>query len=353
MYKWFALFCFLPAIAHARYYPAKGPFPMRTQHPVYLQMVQLTPAKAEVLPTGNFEVRVDSSYSNLYERVNAINLDMELWYLNWVATYGLLPNLEVGLELPLIHFGTGFLDSFIQNYHNAFGFPNGGRDQVQNGLFTYRITRRGNVVYQVPSAVAVGLSDISLFGKYQFLDETDVRPAFASRLVLKFPTGNSVDGLGSGNVGVGVGLAAQKSYKRLHGYVNLNYLADLGNDSLAGLMKKHAFDFALAGEVSISKKVAAIVQLSGGTARLKGLGLTEWESMPLDFVVGARGEMKNFFWQAAFSEDLRAIGPSVDFTVLMSVGMRFPLPGQLYQGDFWGSVKKEYLPRRFVPPQIL
>src|SRR3989344_3325632 len=152
MYKWFALFCFLPAIAHARYYPAKGPFPMRTQHPVYLQMVQLTPAKAEVLPTGNFEVRVDSSYSNLYERqtdgVNAINLDMELWYLNWVATYGLLPNLEVGLELPLIHFGTGFLDSFIQNYHNAFGFPNGGRDQVQNGLFTYRITRRWNGEWQ-------------------------------------------------------------------------------------------------------------------------------------------------------------------------------------------------------------
>ena len=49
-------------------------------------------------------------------------------------------------------------------------------------------------------------------------------------------------------MGVGVGLAAQKSYRRLHGFVNLNYLADMGNDSLAGLMKKHAFDFTLAGD---------------------------------------------------------------------------------------------------------
>lgn len=104
------------------------------------------------------------------------------------------------------------------------------------------------------------------------------------------------------------------------------------------------FNFTVTSEYSFSKRVSAVVQLDGGTPRLKGTGLEEWDGVPLDWVMGVRGDVpvgrfaSPFFWQAALSEDLRAVGPSVDVSFWFSVGVRFPTGHQQkYQGDFFAS----------------
>ena len=48
-----------------------------------------------------------------------------------------------------------------------------------------------------------------------------------------------------------------------------------------------------------------------------------WDGAPLDLIVGVRGTEDPIFWQVAFSEDVRAVGPSVDFTAFVSLGLRF------------------------------
>ncbi len=329
-FYWIFLFLGLPCVALAQ----QGPFPIRTQHPIYLQTVTILPARAEVLAPGEMEWRIDSAYSNLYEREtggNDINLDMELWRVAWVAQYGFAPDWEVGLEIPTLHFEGGFLDGFIQDFHDAFGFPNGGRESVANGTFNYRVTRNG-LTYTVGSQ-ALDIGDLTLTLKNQLLAEEEGLPGLAWIFAFKFPSGDADAGLGSGNPGFGLGAALEKSYRRLHGYLNLNFLIDGGNDSIENLTYKEFFDFSLAGEFSFSKKVSALVQFVGGTPRLKGTNLETWDGVPLDFIVGARGSVGKFFWQAAFSEDIRAVGPSVDFTTWISVGYRFGTT-QLYQGDF-------------------
>jgi len=308
----------------------QGPFPIRTQQPIYLQTVTILPSRAKVLPTGALELRVDSAYSNLYEReTNAtydINLDMELWRLAYVVNYGFAPNWEVGLEIPTLHFDGGFLDGFIQDYHNTFGFPNGGRNLVANGTFNHTISRNGQPIYSVGSQ-SLGVGDLTLNLKNQILEEGDLMPALGLTFAMKFPSGDADLGLGSGNVGFGLGTAFEKSWRRLHGYLNLNYLVDGGNERLGDLMVNEMFDFSLAGEVSFSKKVSGLVQLVGGTPRLKGTGLETWDGVPLDLILGARGNEGKFFWQAAFSEDVRAVGPSVDFTAWISTGIHFGAGG--------------------------
>ncbi|MDO8528026.1 MAG: DUF3187 family protein [Deltaproteobacteria bacterium] len=322
----------LPAVAHANFYTPQGPLTLRTQNPVYLQTITLLPARAEVLPKGVLELRVDSAYSNIFEKESTPafgeNLDMELWRLGWVATYGVLPNMEVGIEVPLLHFDGGFLDSFIQNYHDFFGFPNGGRDQVADDVYNYRVTRGGGLLYNAGSQ-KINLGDITLFSKHQLLHEGELVPGLSWRFGFKIPSGDSEGGLGSGNAGFGFGVAMEKSYRRLHGYLNTNYLVDGGNNAFLNLMETPFFDYTLAGEYSFSEHTAAIVQLTGGTPRLKGTGLQTWDGIPMDFVIGVRGDncfgrfAKPFFWQVGFSEDILADGPSVDFSVLFSVGIRF------------------------------
>lgn len=333
--------------AHAKDWSTQGPFEIRTQNPVYLQTVTLTPGRATTVGFGVLDIRVDSAFSNLYERDSSLtadeNLDMELWRLNFVGTYGFAPDFEGGIEVPLLHFGGGFLDGFVQDYHRFFGFPNGGRDQVANGIFNYRVSKNGRTVYQV-SSENIGLGDISLFLKHQLVTEETYMPTVAWRFIFKLPTGDSVDGLGSGSPGFGVGVALEKSYKRIHGYLNTNYLVDGGNNKLGDLMSSALFDFSLAGEFSFSKRVSGIVQLVGGTPRLKNLGIETWDDVPLDLIVGVRGDqpwgkpLNPFYWQVAFSEDVLAVGPSVDFTAWISVGFRFQAHHpDVYKGDFFAQ----------------
>lgn len=346
MNKILILFCALWAFsAQAREWSTQGPFTIRTQNPLYLQTVNLDPARATTLRPGELEIRVDSAYSNLYEREISLtadeNLDMELWRINFVATYGFFPDFEGGMEIPLLHFGGGFLDAFVQKFHDFFGFPNGGREQVANGVFRYQISRNGNVIYN-PGPQTVGLGDISFFLKQNLLEETARLPALAWRFIFKVPSGNGGGGLGDGSPGFGFGLALEKSYKRIHGYLNTNYLVDGGNSRLPNLMNSAVFDFSAAVEYSFSRRVSGIVQIVGGTPRLQGLDMTTWNGKPLDFIFGVRGDppwgkpFRPFFWQVAFSEDILADGPSVDFTAWISVGFRFQAhKPDVYRGDFF------------------
>lgn len=336
MIRWLFLFILFPSLLFAKDFSTQGPFALRTQHPIYLQTINLAPSRAKSLSTGVFELRLDHAYSNLYERDtnanNDINLNMELERLGIVANYGFFPSMELGIEVPLIRFNGGFLDSFIQDFHHFFGVPNGGREFVSNGLYTYQINS-GALQYALPHQ-EMNLGDITLSMKKQFTVEGEALPVFAFRFAFKLPTGDSHKAMGSGNPGAGFGFAIEKSKNRFHGYLNLDYLFEAGNDALENLMHNAAFHFSFAGEFSFSRTVSAIVQFDGGTPRLQGTGLEEWDGAPLDFIVGVAGDVKKFFWQVAFSEDIRAVGPSVDFTFFTTVGIRFPMGRGLYKGDY-------------------
>ena len=343
-------FCFLifSAPLWAKTYPAQGPLTVRTQNPVYLQTANLDPVRALTLPDGVLEMQVNSAYSNMYEydfnKTYNLNMDMELWRVDWLFTYGLLPGMDVGLDLPFLHMNGGFMDAFIQDYHHFFGFPNGGRNFIPNGIFNDRLSENGSPKYLV-GPQDLNLGDITVFIKNLVTDEGEKMPAVAWRFGFKIPTGDQRKGMGSGNPGFGFGLAAEKSIQRVHGYLNLNYLEDGGNNALSGLMNMEYFDFSLAGEYSFSNHVGGILQLTGGTPRLKGTGMVTWDGVPMDFIVGVRGDelwgrfADPFFWQVGFSEDILSEGPSVDFTVYLSVGVRFDTKHrEFYKGDMWGKL---------------
>ena len=205
----FAFFSFSPLIL-AKDYSGFGPFELRVQNPLYLQSLSLKPRRAKTLDVGVLELRADYAHSNLFENEqqgnNIVNLDMELIRTSLHAHYAWFENFELGIEIPFYHFGGGFLDSFIDSYHTSFGFPRGGRNLVANDTFAYQVQKNGRLLIDT-SSESFGLGDITLHSKHQVLDQSSKPINLAWFFDLKLPTGDRGEGLGSGNLGFGLGLA--------------------------------------------------------------------------------------------------------------------------------------------------
>lgn len=338
----------VPSWAEARDWHGFGPISVRTQNPVYLQNLGLTPQRAEVLPEGTIEARIDSAYTNIFERAGSagafLDLDMEYWRLAPWVKYGVRDDLEVGIEVPLVNFSGGFLDGFIQRFHHFFHLPNGGRETVPNGRFSYRFAAGGQTRFDFPST-ELGLGDITLHFKHQVTGEEKDLPAMAIFADIKFPTGKASRGWGSGLPDFGIGFAVEANYRRLHGYFNGMYVAVGGSDQVSGYMRNAMFAFMVSGELNLLPSWSLIVQLNGSTPLFEGTGIDDWDGVPLDLVVGFRGEEKkllggqDFIWQVGFAEDVTCRGPSPDFTVFISLGIRFDVFGRSRPAGEWLALK--------------
>jgi len=343
------LFFAIPSLGLAKTYSSFGPFTVRNQNPLYLQTLNLTPMRATVLPLHTLEFRIDSAYSNVFEKGSnstySYMADMELWRLAFHAIYAPRDDMEVGIEIPVIQLWSGFLDPFIQKFHNFFGFPNAGRENFPNNQFHFFLNKNGQTIYSVNSQT-LNLGDITLHFKHHVLDEGRINPALAWFFDFKFPTGQWSRGLGSGAPDFGLGVALEKSYKRLHGYLNAAYFVSARNDSLEDLMNQVFFSYSASVEFTILPSWSVLAQINGGTPLLAHTGLDEWDGVPLDLIIGFKGEQKgllwgnDLIWQVGFSEDATSGGPSVDFTTFLSIGMRFDVKKhKRYKGDWLADRK--------------
>jgi hypothetical protein len=94
---------------------------------------------------------------------------------------------EAGVEIPLVHHGGGFTDGFVDDFHDLFGFPDGGRSGAPRNRLDYRIVSGDDTLVDVGNA-GRDLGDVRLWGGYRLID-TPARTA-AARLQLKLPTGD-------------------------------------------------------------------------------------------------------------------------------------------------------------------
>ncbi|MFH1654283.1 MAG: DUF3187 family protein [Pseudomonadota bacterium] len=328
----FLLFVSFSTPLYAKDYNHFGPIGVRIQNPLYLQNLGLTPRRAQTLKKRQLEVYGDSSYSNMFEtgmnNNNELWLDMELWRIGFNVNYGLSDDFEVGLELPFYHMWGGFLDGFIEDFHKAFGFPNGGRERFPKNQYHYYYKRRGVDIFNYPSQM-FSVGDLKLSLKNKIVDETRLKPLISWFAELKFPTGDEGAGISNGELDFGLGVALQKSYKRFHTYFNAEYIVSGGNSKFGTDVHIQNLAYMIAFELTILPTWSAILQLNGATPLYSGTGMKEFEGVPLDLVVGFRGEEpglikgNDLFWQFGFTEDILSDGPSVDFTVFMSLGFRF------------------------------
>lgn len=151
--------------------------------------------QARAAPEGEWRLAFDiaTEFVNKQSGGEQLLLDGESqrWALGWRR--GLAKTWELGVEVPLLHTGGGFMDDVVENWHDAFGLPNGGREQAPQDRYRYAYARDGEVVLDTEDD-GTALGDVSLqLGRMLSED-------LALRALLKLPTGDE-DRLGGGNLG--------------------------------------------------------------------------------------------------------------------------------------------------------
>ena len=156
-----------------------------------------------VVPRGRTEGGAIIDVANEYVNegscpVECITLDGETRRLRLWHRGGLGAGWDYGVETTLLDRGGGFLDGWIQNWHDSLGLPNGGREQAADGGYRFRYARGGAVLMDETQG-GRGLGDASVtvgrkFGRHSVL-----------RAMAKLPTGDQRE-LAGGNGGAALWL---------------------------------------------------------------------------------------------------------------------------------------------------
>jgi len=238
------------------------PFPFRDQLPFKLLFLDQPPAGADIQPARGARFAVSTAYENtmvatddlvlLFERTGFATYDgrVTLPVLQSIATVqpsrssyildgetlrtvlnarvGVMPGLEVGVELPFLSHSGGFLDGLIDSFHSRFSLPEGGRKGIAHNQFRAGYVGDGQTVYfdRPPEGFRPGDIVLSVTGALQ--RERRGAPAVNATLSAKIPTGDfkTLDGSGSLDYGGAIRVSKRWGRSAAHGGYAFNVLGD-------------------------------------------------------------------------------------------------------------------------------
>ncbi len=270
------------------------PFYTQNQSPVIQIFGLPSIGNPHIIPPKKTDVRLILDLaSNFVEDQNpkeSILLDGESARFTVDARYGISHQWEAGIAVPYIFQSGGFLDDFIIDYHNTFGFPQGGRDQAPRNRILYRYVRHGREILKIDQA-SNGMGDLQLTGGYQ-LFESAVKPsgAVALRLALKLPTGDANQLHGSGSTDASLWLVAGDDYP-----ISLGRITIFGAAGVLGMtegtvlsdQQRNLVGFgSIGGGWSPLRWLAFKVQANAHTSFYQGSALRELNSSSIQLTIG-------------------------------------------------------------------
>lgn len=246
-------------------------------------------------------------------------LDVETDTALLAVERGLAPGWSARLELPWVRQGGGFLDAVINDYHDAFGFPDGGRSRATNGNVLLRWRDGGRTPFAL-DAPRSGLGDLRM-GLARSLLATPDR-SLAVRLGVELPTGDARDFTGNGALDGSVSLhltdraalARWGLVTHLSGGVLL-----IGDDEVTGAAARRVAGFA---SWTLARPLGARWMLKGqldGHTATADSALRQVGGWSVQGSLGAAVRLSGgAVVEAGFTEDLRpGSAPDITFRLLL------------------------------------
>jgi len=201
----FVLFLIIPIPSFADWF---DPLPTFNQSPLVQIYGLPAPDAARVLHRGQQQTRVSFEVANNFLSVanatESLELDGETHRVSVVFKAG-TPSGEWGVEIPYISQSGGFLDHFVDGWHQFYGLPRGGRENVPADQLRFVYTRDGIERLRVTDA-SRGIGDIRLLAGWQWPNRETIDAAL--RASLKLPSGDAAQLHGSGAADFALWLSA-------------------------------------------------------------------------------------------------------------------------------------------------
>lgn len=272
----------IPALGGSPRSTPKGPLPLRGQFALDLVTIDLTPSPGLLPPEGTASWRVRLEHANTFEITPnhppaaaaadagvdpggwAAIVDVETTRLVVAADFRLRGRWSFGFELPFVAHRGGFLDSSIEDFHDAFGLPQNGRElRPRDAVDIDLIGRSASRKRMTRGETSPG--DASIRARVQVA--RGLRSAWAVEMIAKAPTGDEDAFAGSGRWDGGVALLHTRGNARhyLHagaGFQALGQPVDWPFD-----IRNRAGGFA-AWEFAPNERFSFVTQLAAATSIL-------------------------------------------------------------------------------------
>jgi hypothetical protein len=245
---------------------------------------------------------------------------MEAAELNFRYRKDIRSLFELGIDVPLLSFNSGFLDDFLSSYHKTFGFSDYGRSSRPGNAFLYEVKKNGVTVIKGESG-RTGIGDIRLSAKRALLGGD---PAVSVMTAVELPTGNASKGYGSGSVDADAALLLDKKItERIRTHFNLGIVFP---GDLRGRETVKLKEFVYGGicvEAAVWKNLSLLGQVSAQGSPFPKTGISGVDRTSVLLTLGGRYYYsgKNSF-ELSFTEDPNTAG-APDFTATFSFKKRF------------------------------
>ncbi len=300
----------------------RGPLPTRIQHPLALIQPGFTPRSVRTQAPGEWRVEGELAYSSIFERSAAagarVAFDAELLRSSLRARRGLAPGIDLEVALGGVYGSSGFLDQFIEEFHDLIGAPNQGRDKFPQDRFESVIEVDGQTAWSWRDDRAQ-LGDTLLvltFGESELERE---QWGNAWRLGLELPTGDEQQGSGNGGVDWLVGWSGEISFDTTTHFAAASAGQARTTTTLAraGLDLPERLELFYGLEWRWGAHWSWVFQLDLHSPLLDEIELSEIDRPILDLGVGfVRDAGADSRWWFSFHEDLLAdSGP--DFALFL------------------------------------
>lgn len=246
-------------------------------------------------------------------------IDGETASLNIDWRYGLSKKWELGISIPVLSQGGGFLDGFVDDWHSTFNLPDGNRDsQPQNQLLYSIQNGQQSLVFDDANT---GFGDVALSLRRALYNKQQHRVTAFTRLEL--PTGKAENFTGSNSTDIAVGLNYSNSECVFKAYCHVTAgVLWFGNTEVFNSASRSNSAFASATIAKpIWRKFVAKLQLETHQAMYNSntdaLGK---QALQLSFGV-ARPLAKRWSFDIALSEDISP-NTAPDFTFIMGLAYK-------------------------------
>jgi len=299
------------------------PFQTTNQSPLIRIFGLPTVGSASFVPVGHFEGSLTSDVTNNFATdtsgTEAVMLDGETYRFNLGLRYGIAPGCQIGIDIPYLAEGGGVLDSFIEDFHDTFGLPQGDRKSYPRNRLLYQYSKNGTTKVLVNDG-SNGIGDIRLSGAWQVLQgDAESSLAVALHASIKLPTGNSNRLFGSGSTDFALWLTASDDSQLPLGHLTV-YAAAGGMAMTDGdVLKDQQRNLAAFGSLGFGwsplQWLALKVQADAHTSFYTGSDLKEVNSGSVQLVSGGTiGFGAKTFLDLGVAEDvLVATAPDVVF----------------------------------------
>lgn len=284
--------------------------------------------QARVLSKNETNVSVQLQVANnstaALNNAERLMLDGETHRLTLITRQGFADGHEWGIELPYVSHGGGFMDDFIERWHQTFGLPGGNRSAIAPNQINYRYARDGADLVRVTQSTA-GVGDIRLSGAVQLSHDPGGKMV-ALRGSLKFPTGDSAALLGSGGTDLALWLSIApdtSSGEPWYGYGGGGILLMTKGDVLPHQQRNYVA-FASAGlSLRIIPSLTLNAQLDAHSPFYGGSGFRQLSANAAQGLLGVSWEfLPRKYLALSFAEDL-TVDASPDFVFNLSMSFSF------------------------------